>query len=127
MKDKRPVYLSVNPLQFNFPVAALASIVHRMTGVVLLIAVGYFLYLLQLALPNPAGFDAAQALLTKPTHQGISFICLSAVVYHLILGVKHLLLDFHVADSLSGSRNMTILCLSLFAGCEILLVLWVWR
>jgi succinate dehydrogenase / fumarate reductase cytochrome b subunit len=126
VKDKRPVYLSVNPLQFHFPVAALASIVHRMTGVLLLIAVGYFLYLLQLALPHPSGFDAARALLAEPTHQVILFICLSGLVYHLILGVKHLLLDFHIADSLDGSRTMTILCLSIFAACEVLLLLWIW-
>jgi len=56
MEDKRPVYLSVNPLKFTFPVAALASIAHRITGVLLFVAVGYFLYLLQLALGESRRF-----------------------------------------------------------------------
>ena len=127
MKDKRPVYLSVNPLQFNFPIAALASIAHRISGVLLLVALGYFLYLLALALPSPAGFEEARAMLSEPIHQVVLFLCMSAVIYHFILGVKHILLDFHIADTLAGSRRLTIACLAIFVVCEGALGVWIWQ
>ncbi len=126
MKDKRPVYLSVNPFEFSFPIAALASIVHRISGAFLVIGVGYFLYLLDLSLASPAGFDAAQETLAQPAHQLALFAFLSALTYHLILGIKHLLLDFHIADSLEGSKTATIVSLVVFVVAEIGLILWIW-
>ena len=126
MKDKRPVYLSVNPFKFNFPLAALASIVHRMTGAFLVIGVGYFLYLLDLSLSSPAGFEKAQDLLAQPFHKLTLFAFLSAITYHLILGIKHLLLDFHIADSLEGSKTATIISLAVFVVAEIGWILWMW-
>lgn len=126
MQDKRPVYLSVNPLKFTFPIAALASIVHRITGALLFIAVAYLLYLLQLALQSPAGFAEVRALLDTPLHQLGMFATLGALAYHFVLGVKHLLLDFHLLDSLEGSRYATLVSLVLFAVLLILIAVWIW-
>ena len=126
MKDKRPVYLSVNPLKFTFPIAAPASIVHRVTGALLFIAVAYLLYLLQLALQSPAGFAEVLAMLSTPLHQLAMFATLGALAYHFVLGIKHLLLDFHLLDSLEGSRNATIVSLILFAVLLIMIALWIW-
>ena len=126
MEDKRPVYLSVNPFKFWFPLAALASIFHRITGVVLFPAVGYFLYILQLALPSEEGFERVRDMLGQPIHQLVLFVCLSALAYHFVLGVKHLLLDFHIGDSLEGSKFATLSSLGLFALLELLLAFWIW-
>lgn len=126
MKDKRPVYLSVNPLKFTFPIAALASIAHRITGVFLFVAVGYFLYLLQIALESPEGFDHARSVLTQPLHQVVMSGALASLAYHLVLGVKHLLLDFHLFDSLKGSRQATVASLVIFAILLMLITIWIW-
>ena len=126
MKDKRPVFLPVNPLKFPLPFVALASILHRISGVVLFGAFGYFLYLLQVALPSPAGFEEVHSLLSQPLHQFVLFACLSALAYHFILGIKHLLLDFHIFDSKEGSKAATTVSVIFFAVMLVVIAIWIW-
>ena len=38
---ERPVFISVSPFTFAFPFTALASIAHRITGVLLFLGMGY--------------------------------------------------------------------------------------
>ncbi|XOV83319.1 MAG: succinate dehydrogenase, cytochrome b556 subunit [bacterium] len=126
MKDKRPVFLPVNPFKFPLPFVAFASILHRISGIALLFAVGYFLYLLQLALSSPAGFEQAHNALAQPIHQLAMFVSLAALAYHFILGVKHLLLDFHLFDTTKGSQLATTISFCLFAILLILIAVWIW-
>ncbi len=126
MDDKRPVFLSINPFVFRFPLTALASILHRISGVVLFGAVGYFLYLLDGALESPAALEHARTMLSQPVHQLTIFASLLALVYHLILGIKHLLLDFHIGDSLEGSNLATKVCVGLFAVFAVAIAVWIW-
>ena len=51
MKTDRPVNL--NLLAFSFPLAAIVSITHRITGVVLFVGLAFALYALDLALASP--------------------------------------------------------------------------
>ena len=64
MKTERPVYLSLTA--FAWPFAAIASITHRVTGVLLFAALAYLLWLLGIALESPAGFERAAATLEAP-------------------------------------------------------------
>jgi succinate dehydrogenase / fumarate reductase cytochrome b subunit len=102
MKTDRPVYLSLT--EFKFPMAALASIAHRMTGVMLFVGIALLLYLLDLGLGSEESFAEAVALLEEPLPKLIIWGVLGALIYHFVAGVKHLLLDFHVGDTLEGSR-----------------------
>jgi succinate dehydrogenase / fumarate reductase, cytochrome b subunit len=103
MKTERPVYLSLT--QFAWPIAAMASITHRGTGVALFAAVAYLLWLLGLALDSPAGFERAAALITEPLPKLVLFAVLVALAYHLFAGLKHMVMDFHHWDTLEGGRR----------------------
>jgi succinate dehydrogenase / fumarate reductase cytochrome b subunit len=102
MKTERPVNL--NLFKMSWPIAAIASITHRITGVVLFVGVAFCLYALDLALSSAQGFAEAASLMTQPLARFIVFGLLLALVYHVVAGVKHLLLDFHLGDSLEASR-----------------------
>lgn len=102
MKTDRPVNL--NLFKFSWPLAAIASITHRVTGVVLFVGVAFGLYTLNLALASPAGFDEAAVLVQQPLARIILLGLLLALVFHFVAGIKHLLLDFHMGDSLEASR-----------------------
>ena len=73
MKTDRPVNL--NLLAFSFPLAAIVSITHRVTGVILFVGVAFALYALDMALASPEGFAAAQQLI--PSRWG-SLSCLAS-------------------------------------------------
>ena len=102
MQTDRPVNL--NLFKMSWPIAAITSITHRVTGVVLFVGVAFALYALDMALSSPAGFDQAAVLVQQPLAKFILFGLLLALVYHFVAGVKHLLLDFHMGDSLEAAR-----------------------
>ncbi len=102
MQTDRPVNL--NLFKMSWPLAALTSITHRVTGVILLVGLAFALYALQMALASPAGFEQAAQMVQQPVGKFILFGLLLGLVYHFVAGIKHLLLDFHMGDSLQASR-----------------------
>lgn len=124
MKTDRPVYLSLT--QFKWPMAALASIAHRITGVLLFMAVAFLLYVLDLALRSEAGFAEASTLLAAPLPKLVVWAILAALIYHLVAGVKHLFLDFHVGDALEGSRIANLLTIGVSGVLIVLAGAWLW-
>ena len=100
--ENRPINLSLTA--FRFPVAAVASILHRISGVGLLVSVIYFLYLLYRSTESAEGFVTVTAWLTQPIHQILVIGSLLLVIYHVVAGIRNLLLDFHIGTSLVASR-----------------------
>ena len=103
MKTDRPVNL--NLAKMSWPLAAITSITHRITGVVLFVGVAFSLYALDMALSSPEGFAESVQLLQQPMAMFIMLGLLLALVYHIVAGVKHLLLDFHLGDSLQAAQT----------------------
>lgn len=100
MKTDRPVAL--NLFKFRWPLAAMVSITHRVTGAVLFVGVAFGIYVLDLALSSAAGFDAAARLMETGLAKLIMLGLLFVLIYHIVAGIKHLLLDFHIGDTLQG-------------------------
>ena len=103
MKTDRPVNL--NLFTIRFPFVAIVSITHRITGVALFVGIGFALYALQIALASPQGFAEAQALLKTPLAIFIFTGLLFVMVFHVLAGLKHLMLDFHMGDTFEAARN----------------------
>ncbi len=57
VKKQRPVNLDLQTIRF--PITAIASILHRVSGVITFIAVGILLWLLGTSLSSPEGFQQA--------------------------------------------------------------------
>ena len=105
---------------------AVASITHRITGMLVFVGTAYLLYLLDLALDSEAGYARAGALLETGWGKFALWVTLATLAYHFIAGIRHLLLDFHVGDSLAGARRSAwaTLLLSLLAAVGIGAWLW---
>ena len=88
MKDNRPVNIDLTT--FKWPLPALTSILHRISGVVIFAGVALLLYLLQLSLESAAGFAEVAALLDNILIKFLSWSVLAALLFHLIAGIKHL-------------------------------------
>jgi succinate dehydrogenase / fumarate reductase, cytochrome b subunit len=124
MKTGRPVYLSLT--QFRWPVAAIASISHRVTGVLLFVAPAYLLWLLGMAVESPAGFDRAAGMLAEPLAKLAMIALLATLAFHIFAGFKHLVMDFHHWDSLEGGRRGAIGVFVLTAVATVLAGVWLW-
>ena len=119
----RPIDLS--PTSF-LPVTAVASITHRMSGVLLFVGTGYLIWLLDRALGSESGFAEAESLLATLPGKVALWAVLVALTYHLLAGVRHLLLDLHVGDSLEGGRRSSWTVLILALAAAIGLGAWLW-
>lgn len=122
MKTDRPVNLNLFPQPF----AAIVSITHRITGGALFVGVAFALYTLDLALSSPAGFEQAVVLIHQPFPALIFFGLLFFLNFHIIAGIKHLLLDFHIGDTLPAARaGATVVVIgSLLATAGLGALLW---
>ena len=101
MKDTRPVNLDLTTVRFPLP--AITSILHRISGVALFFGIGVMLYFLQLSLESRAGFDRVIELMATGPIKLILWLILSGLLYHLIAGVKHLLMDWGMGESREGA------------------------
>ncbi len=123
MASERPVEIA--PTSY-LPVTAVASITHRITGVALFAGTAYLLYLLDLALGSEAGFARAAGLIEEGLGKFALWITLAALAYHFIAGLRHLLLDFHVGDSLAGARRSAWTTLGLAFLAAAAAGVWLW-
>ncbi len=124
MKKQRPVNLDLT--QFDFPASAKASILHRVTGVAMLIAMAFVVWAWAESLSGPQGFAYIKDLLTSFIAKFIAWGTITALTYHLLGGIRHMLMDlghFEEVESGNGSAKAILVLwvvLSIAAGA------WLW-
>ena len=103
IKDNRPKYL--NLLKIHLPITGIASINHRISGLLLFLAIPFSLYLLQLSLTNKNGFDEVLNCLSSPIIKIALILLIWSFVHHLFAGFRFLLIDQNIGISLPAARK----------------------
>jgi succinate dehydrogenase / fumarate reductase, cytochrome b subunit len=124
MNTDRPVNLALT--KFRFPLTALLSITHRITGVLLFAGTALLLYLAHLALDSEQGFQQALSLAAQPWAKLLIWAVLAALAIHVVAGIKHLLLDFHLADGKESGHRATQISILVSVVLVILAGVWIW-
>ena len=124
MKSKRPVNLDIGTI--NLPLAALASITHRISGVVIFAGMAGLLYLFKLSLQDEDGFARVGVLLSSPLCKFVTWRILSALAYHMVAGCKHLLLDAGIGESKEAGPIGAKVVIAVSAVLIALLGAWLW-
>jgi succinate dehydrogenase / fumarate reductase cytochrome b subunit len=120
VKKQRPVNLDLQTI--SMPIAAIASILHRISGVIMLFAVGILLWLLTESLSSEQGFQNAQEIVSGFFGTFILWGILTALAYHIAGGIRHLLMDMGYFEELeSGALSAKVsfvatVVLSILAG-----------
>ena len=99
-RDTRPVNLDLGTI--NLPVTAYASITHRVTGVLMFFSSFLMLWALDQSLASEASFNAVAAVLSSPIAKGISWGIASVLTYHVLAGIKHLIMDAGIGETMRG-------------------------
>ena len=100
----RPVY--INLFQIRLPVSAISSITHRLAGIyIFFITLPLSMYLLYFSTKSYNDFMVLKDYFNNSTFLS-TFVSFSFLVfaYHILTGVRHLLQDLHIGESLSASR-----------------------
>ena len=127
MKIDRPGSVGLwDTIRFNLSLVPMVSITHRVSGMLLFGGVAFALFLLDMAMTSEAGFDQAKLLLQQTFPKGLMLLLLATLMFHVFVGLKHLLLDLHIGDTVTASRLGSRLVLLLTAASVIILYLKLW-
>ena len=99
----RPVFLEIPNIRL--PIPGIVSILHRISGVVLFIALPVLLYLLSGTLSQQSDFAAYRAFVSNPLVKLALIGLLWAYLHHSLAGIRFLLLDAHKGLELNTARN----------------------
>ncbi len=105
MADQRaaPVFLDLR--RIRFPVGAVTSIAHRVSGVLMFLAFPLLIYLLDLSLQGPAGFERATEYLQCTSLRVASTVIAWSLFHHLFSGMRFLLIDTGSGVNLAQARR----------------------
>lgn len=124
MTDKRPVNLDIGTIKL--PITAYVSILHRASGVALIGAVGILLGLLAYSLKSAEDFASVLTCMDSVAMKLVLWAILTAFIYHMLAGLKHLVMDMGIGETLEGGKRGAVLVLVSVAIGVLLAGVWIW-
>ena len=120
MRKNRPKNLDLATVKF--PITAKASILHRVSGIIVFIALAIFLSLLSCSLSSQPDFNRVAGYFDNFLIEFVMWGCLTGLAYHAVFGVRHMIQDLGYWEemdtaSLSAKGGFIVTAvLSLLAG-----------
>ena len=124
MNSQRPVNLDLRTIKL--PVTAYTSILHRISGVILFLGLIVLLYGLDMSLASEESFEELKACLASPLAKLVIWGLLSALLYHLVAGIRHLFMDAGVGETLEGGKLGSKIVIAVAVVLIVLAGVWVW-
>lgn len=124
MKHTRPKNL--NLFTIHFPLPAIVSILHRISGVILFLFIPILLWGLNLSLASQQDFESLHQFLIHPIVKLIIGGGLAAFIVHFVAGIRHLLMDVHVGEGLKGGRLTSIITCVVSVLLILIMGIWLW-
>lgn len=92
--EKRPIFLNLTKI--HFPVAAIVSIFHRISGILLSLSIPLLVYLFGLSIKDEQSFATVLSLTASPAGKLAIVFLVWALSHHFFAGLRFLLLDVDV-------------------------------
>lgn len=124
MIKKRPKHL--NLFQIRQPLAAIASILHRVSGLGLFLMLPLLIWLLDSSLRSPESWESMRAVVAHPLVKLVLIGLLWAFLHHFFMGIRILLIDIHVGVAKAQARNSAIAVLAVSLTLTLILGAKLW-
>ncbi|KTC76824.1 succinate dehydrogenase, cytochrome b556 subunit [Legionella brunensis] len=125
MNQKRPINLDLGTMKF--PPMAIASILHRVSGLVLFLLMPAMLYFLSMSLHSNESFvELQRTIYSNPLYKLVLWAFGAALIYHLLAGIRHLAMDVGYGEQVSSGRRSAILVIALAIILSLILGFWIW-
>lgn len=124
VKKIRPVNLSLPSI--SFPVTAIISILHRLSGILLFLCIPLLLWVLNKSLSGPVGYDDIVNFFFLPWVKVVFWILMVALFGHTLAGIRHLFMDVGFGETLRGGRATAWLTIGISVIFALLLGVWLW-
>ena len=123
MKRHRPIDLPLSQvISVNRSPIAIASILHRISGIILFLLIPVMLWLLQNSLASPESFET---VFDNVFIRFLAWIFVAAIAYHFVMGVKHLFADNGQNEELQSARMASVVSLVIAAILIVASFVWV--
>jgi succinate dehydrogenase / fumarate reductase cytochrome b subunit len=106
--------------RIRFPVGAVCSIGHRVSGVALAAAIPLLIALFARSLAGEEGFAEAARWLSPLPARAALVLVIWAFAHHLLAGVRHLLMDIGAGAALGPARASAWLAILVGIGIALL-------
>ena len=123
MNKKRPKHLALHKIKLPLP--GIVSILHRVSGLLLFLALPALLLILQYSLTSIETYTELMSVLSYPLAKLLLLGLLWAFLHHLCAGLRYLAIDFHLVRDLARARNSSrlvfaaSLALTIFLGMKL--------
>ncbi|MEY6432841.1 succinate dehydrogenase, cytochrome b556 subunit [Thioalkalicoccus limnaeus] len=103
MSANRPVFLELT--RIKLPATGIASILHRISGLLLVVTIPVAASLLGLSLSGPEGFALVADWLGHWFATLVLFVLAWSLFHHLLAGIRHLVLDLGLGLERAAARQ----------------------
>jgi succinate dehydrogenase / fumarate reductase cytochrome b subunit len=122
-KQKRPIFL--NLFAIHLPVTGVTSFAHRVSGVLLVLAIPGLIYLFGLSVHDAEGYATALSLFNSVFVKIICTLLAWSIAHHILAGIRFLFMDIDIGERLAVAKasawfvNIMGVLLFLLIACKI--------
>lgn len=125
MSKQRPVNLDLTTI--TMPITANASILHRISAVVLWVGMAFFLPAVFVSLASEEGFECIKTLVTEYfIGQFITWGLLTAFGYYTVATLKHVIQDMGHFEELESGKMIATAALVIGVALSVVWGIWIW-
>ncbi len=110
MQQTRPMHLAL--WRIKLPATGYVSILHRISGMLMVLAIPVGAVLLDLAVSGPEGFAASAAFLDNWLVRLVLLALTWSLLHHLFAGIRYLLIDLRIGLDRDSSRRSALFAIS---------------
>ena len=103
MNKKRPKHLALHLIKLPLP--GFVSILHRVSGMALFLALPLLLWMLQYSLRSIETYTELMDVLAQPLAKLVMLGLLWAFLHHFCAGLRYLAIDMHWVGNLARARS----------------------
>ncbi|GJI94512.1 succinate dehydrogenase cytochrome b-556 subunit [Duganella caerulea] len=115
-KKERPEFRNIHVTElsnYRMPLAALVSILHRISGFMMFALLPFVLYLLEQSLRSEISFAYYQGIVSYPLVKLIILALVWGYMHHFCAGVRHLVMDAHIGLDKDSARKSSAAVLTI--------------
>lgn len=108
IKKNRPQFANIHISQivgYRMPLAALVSIMHRISGALIFLLLPFVLFLLERSLTSEISFEYFRGFVSHWFTKLVILALCWAFLHHFCAGLRHLIMDLHFGVTKEGSRK----------------------
>ncbi len=124
MRKERPKNLDLATVKF--PITATASILHRISGIIVFIALALFLILLNCSLTSEQDFLKVASYFDHLLINLVIWGSLTALAYHAVFGIRHMIQDLGFWEEMESAALSAKFAFLLTAVLSILAGILLW-